>query len=519
MRWLPLLVCFVSSAPSFAQDKKSDLFQPLPPIKVVPYTATTPVDYEKQVVPILENKCLTCHSGSIKKGRYDMSSLEGLLKGGKSGSAIVSGKPEESLLVKLAGRTGTPPMPPKDDDPLAPEELAVMKAWIAQGAKGPAGAIVKQASTVKLTKLAERLKPIFALAISPDKKTLAAGRGATIHLYGTGKEESDRPLLNLALKDDQGKPLGQSQLDLIEALLFSKDGKLLISSGYREVNVWDVASGAIVKRLTGFADRVVALDLSPDGRFLATAGGAPTQDGEVKIIDLNTGEPVLTLKTPHSDTVFGVRFSPNGSMLATASADKFVKVWAVKTILPTELPSTAIASVARLVTLNGNPASLLGRQTASLARLQTTEWKLQSPGDLLKSFEGHTHHVLDVAWRADGKVLVSAGADNVMKVWDFERGEQVRSIAGHAKQISRLAMLTSSAQAISACGDAGLRQWNIDNGGNVRNFGGATDFLQAVAATPDGTLVAGGGQEGIVRLYNGQSAALLKTFPLPEKKK
>jgi WD40 repeat protein len=73
-------------------------------------------------------------------------------------------------------------------------------------------------------------------------------------------------------------------------------------------------------------------------------------------------------------------------------------------------------------------------------------------------------------------------------------------------------MLTNASMAISACGDAGLRQWNIDNGGNVRNFSGANDFLHAVAASPDGSLVAGGGADGIVRLYNGQNSALLKAF-------
>ena len=64
----------------------------------------------------------------------------------------------------------------------------------------------------------------------------------------------------------------------------------------------------------------------------------------------------------------------------------------------------------------------------------------------------------------------------------------------------------------SACGDSGLREWNIDNGGNVRSFPGASDFLQAVAASTDGTLVAAGGEEGVVRVYNGQTGALLKTL-------
>ena len=106
MRWLLLLPLIVSS-PLHGQDKKTQ-----PPIKVVPY-AGGQVDYAKQVLPILENKCLTCHSGSIKKGRLELSSVETMLRGGKTGPAIVPGKPDASQLIKLAGRTGTPTMPPK----------------------------------------------------------------------------------------------------------------------------------------------------------------------------------------------------------------------------------------------------------------------------------------------------------------------------------------------------------------------------------------------------------------------
>jgi hypothetical protein len=57
--------------------------------------------------------------------------------------------------------------------------------------------------------------------------------------------------------------------------------------------------------------------------------------------------------------------------------------------------------------------------------------------------------------------------------------------------------------------------WNVDNGGNVRNFGGNTDFLYAIGVSPDGAVIAAGGEEGVVRLYNGANATLLKTLAPP----
>ena len=60
-----------------------------------------------------------------------------------------------------------------------------------------------------------------------------------------------------------------------------------------------------------------------------------------------------------------------------------------------------------------------------------------------------------------------------------------------------------------------MKLWNVDNGGNQRTFSGGTDFLYAVAASADGKLVAAGGEEGIVRLYNGDTAAIIKTLLPP----
>src|SRR5438876_12433527 len=93
-----LLLAFSSQAIADEQKGKNSV----QPIKVVMLDRKEPVLYDRDIEPILANKCQFCHSGSVKEGKLDMASYETLINGGKRGRAIIPGKPAESLLVKLA---------------------------------------------------------------------------------------------------------------------------------------------------------------------------------------------------------------------------------------------------------------------------------------------------------------------------------------------------------------------------------------------------------------------------------
>ncbi len=85
--------------------------------------------FDETVAPILARRCLDCHSGSDPKGKLDLSQRSTAMAGGETGSTIVPGKPEESLLWE---QLESDEMPPKS--PLTPLEKSTIKAWIASGA-------------------------------------------------------------------------------------------------------------------------------------------------------------------------------------------------------------------------------------------------------------------------------------------------------------------------------------------------------------------------------------------------
>ena len=103
--------------------------------------ATPPVDepaafFETKVRPVLAAKCYACHTNS-KLGGLRLDSREAILQGGKSGPALVAGKPEESLLIQaVSGRHERLKMPPTG--PLPETEVANLVAWVKAGAVWPA---------------------------------------------------------------------------------------------------------------------------------------------------------------------------------------------------------------------------------------------------------------------------------------------------------------------------------------------------------------------------------------------
>jgi WD40 repeat protein len=308
---------------------------------------------------------------------------------------------------------------------------------------------------------AEMEKPIRALAFSPDNQLLLyAGEDGAVR---SASAENGKSL---------DKFTGHTARTL--ALAFLPNGTFGSASADQTVRIWNPEVRWELSRAIGrgeesapLVDRVMALDFSPDGKWLASGGGFPSRSGEMKIWNVADGSLVREFKDPHSDTVVALDFSPDQKFLASGGADKFLRVFDLET------------------------------------------------GKQIKAFEGHTHHVQGVSWERHGRTLASAGADKVVKVWDLASGEQRKTIEGQAKELTSIHFIGGSSEALVSAGDNRVRIIR-DDGGEVRVFSGMNEFVSGADVTPDGKIVVAGSLDGVLRIWNGKNGETLYTFEPPK---
>jgi hypothetical protein len=132
---LALATLLASTLFTRAADKKPDIS------KLPPPASKTGVTFDSDIKKVIEASCLKCHGGNRPKGRYVVADRESFIKGGESGKpAVLPGKSAESPVVHFVADLvldmEMPPLDMREDHPaLTKEQIALLRAWIDQGAK------------------------------------------------------------------------------------------------------------------------------------------------------------------------------------------------------------------------------------------------------------------------------------------------------------------------------------------------------------------------------------------------
>ena len=231
-------------------------------------------------------------------------------------------------------------------------------------------------------------------------------------------------------------------------------------------------------------------------------------------MECKTGDPLNTL-TGHTADVYGLAFTPDGSILTSGAWDASIRSWdpATGTHLKTITGHTdAVASV----TFSADGSTLATRSWDKTIRL----WNLETH-KVLHTITEHEDDVWTVAFSPDGKTLASGGGDTV-SLWDVaaaehqqtfvkpidpetavETAEESEGDAPTENPANATSIVFSPDGAILVSGsyDATIRLWDIGTGEQLEILEGHTYSITGVAVSPDGTTIASGSFDGTVLLW------------------
>ncbi|MGV3772044.1 MAG: DUF1549 domain-containing protein [Verrucomicrobiales bacterium] len=150
-KWIILLLCSgsVSLRADLTPEQRAQL----------PAPASHEVNFAKEVKPILEASCITCHGRGKDKGEFKIDTREVFMKGGESGPAVIEGKSADSLLIEMVSGLNPDNVMPQKGSKLKSEEVAVLRAWIDQGAKWDAHVTFAKLAPVNFTVRKPELPP------------------------------------------------------------------------------------------------------------------------------------------------------------------------------------------------------------------------------------------------------------------------------------------------------------------------------------------------------------------------
>jgi WD40 repeat protein len=299
---------------------------------------------------------------------------------------------------------------------------------------------------------------------------------------------------------------------IVGAAAFSPDGRMLAASDLHRINLWDVASGRELGTLRGSADEVIFLAFSPDGRILASG----SYDKTIKLWDMASGRELGTLGQ-NADWALSMAFSPNGRILASCSEAGVVRLWDV-------------ASGRQLQALTGHTSLVLsvamspdGKMLASASFDRTIKLWDVTTGRVLRTFSGHAGPVWSVAFSPDGRTLASGSDDYTIKLWDVASGRERGTLSGHAAVVLSVAFSPDGQTLASGSRDSSVRLWDVASGRPLRVLSGHANWVNSVAFSPDGHSLASGGGDGAnmqviangdntIKLWDVASGRVIRTF-------
>jgi WD40 repeat protein/DNA-binding SARP family transcriptional activator len=328
--------------------------------------------------------------------------------------------------------------------------------------------------------LAGHRGPVGDLTWSPDgSRVLTGGADGTARIWDVTAQGS-REWLTLAGHTDQ-----------VRSVQYSPDGSsILTSSSDGTARLWDASSGSEVGRFTDPNGGDAAV-FSPDGSRVVTSGPPPA------IWNLS-GLQIRTMKLVPGDEIRfpSAAFAPDGKVIAVGGVNSGRTIlWDVSTGRPIQIVHHSDGLVVRGVAFSPD-GSLLG--TASVDTGQISDLR---SGAAVATLKGHESNVHSIDFSPDGRLVVTGSADGTARVWDVPSGRLRLTLGGHSASVSDATFSPDGNLIATAGEDNTARLWDVSTSRQLLKLTGHSFGLTAVAFSPDGSRLATASGDGTVKVH------------------